>query len=230
VREEIRKHYDLFSSDYDKDRTRNYFNFINDMETELVLNCCSDKDVLEIGCGTGLILKKIQKVVRLGVGIDISGEMLKIAYSKGLKVTQGNVVNLPFGNETFDVAYSFKVLSHVPDIEKAIAEISRVTRKGGTLVLEFYNPFSFKFLINKGFYSHVYQHFYSYWDLKKIIPPDLTLKYFRGVRIFTPFGFLLKVPVLSKILIYLEKKYCETKFGFLGGYFSIILRKKGKKN
>lgn len=229
MREEIKKHYDFFSSDYDRDRTRRYFNFVNDMETEIVLNYCIDKKVLEIGCGTGLILKKIQKFVRHGIGIDLSGEMLKIAYSKGLEVIQGDVVSLPFGDETFDVTYSFKVLSHVPYIRRAISEISRITKEGGVLILEFYNPFSFKFLINKVFYPHVYQRFYNYWDLKKMIPPDVRLESFKGVRIFVLFGFLLKVPILSKILIYLERKLCKTKFGLFGGYFSIILRKETPK-
>jgi len=230
MREEIKKHYDIFSADYDRDRTRSYFNFINDLETEMVSNYCRNKDVLEIGCGTGLILKKIQKIIRAGIGIDLSGGMLKIAYSKGLRVVQGDVVNLPFKDESFDVVYSFKVLSHVPDIKRAISEISRVTRKGGILVLEFYNPFSLKFLINKIFYSHVYQKFYSYWDLRKIIPSNLRLESFRGIRIFVPFGFLFKIPVLSRILFLLERKTCETKFGLFGGYFSIILRKTGTKD
>ena len=184
MREEIKNYYDLFSSDYDKDRTRRYFNFVNDMETEIVLDYCENKNVLEIGCGTGLILEKIQKMAKLDIGVDLSGEMLKIANSKGLRVVQGDVIQLPFEDESFDVTFSFKVLSHVPEIEKAITEISRVTKEGGVLILEFYNPLSFKFLINKAFSSHVYQHFYSYWDLKRMIPPDLRLESCWGILIF----------------------------------------------
>ncbi len=225
MREEIKRHYDLFSSRYDKDRTRKYFDFINNMETGIVLKYCKNKKVLEIGCGTGLILEKIRKFAEMGIGFDLSYEMLKIADSKGLTVLQGDVLSLPFEDETFDVTYSFKVLSHVPEIKRAISEISRVTKKEGVLILEFYNPLSFKFLINKIFYPHVYQHFYSYWDLKQIIPSDIRFESFRGIRIFVLFGFLLKIPILSKILIYLEKKFCETKIGFLGGYFNIILRR-----
>jgi len=225
VREEIKRHYDLFSSDYDRDRTRKYFNFVNDMETEIVLNYCKNKDVLEIGCGTGLILRKIQKVVRLGIGVDLSSEMLKIAYSKDLEVMQGDVVSLPFRDETFDVTFSFKVLSHVPEIRRAISEISRVTKKGGVLILEFYNPLSFKFLINKFFYPHVYQRFYSYWSVKELLPHNVKLEAIKGIRIFLVVGFLLKVPFLSKFLIFLEKKFCETKLGLFGGYFNVILRR-----
>ncbi len=225
MREEIKRHYDLFSSDYDRDRTRKYFNFVNDMETEIVLNYCKNKDVLEIGCGTGLILRKIQKVVRLGIGVDLSSEMLKIAYSKDLEVMQGDVVSLPFRDETFDVTFSFKVLSHVPEIRRAISEISRVTKKGGVLILEFYNPLSFKFLINKFFYPHVYQRFYSYWSVKELLPHNVKLEAIKGIRIFLVVGFLLKVPFLSKFLIFLEKKFCETKLGLFGGYFNVILRR-----
>jgi ubiquinone/menaquinone biosynthesis C-methylase UbiE len=229
VREEIKSYYDRFSPDYDKDRTRRYFNFVNSMETELVRNYCKDKEVLEIGCGTGLILKEIRKTTSFDVGIDLSREMLKISNSKGLRVIQGDVVALPFEDECFDITFSFKVLSHVPEIKKAIEEIARVTKKGGVLILEFYNPFSFKFLINKAFSSHVYQNFYSYWELKKMIPSNLKLESFKGIRIFILFGFLLKVPVLSRVLIFLERKLCKTKFGLFGGYFNIVLRKKNTK-
>jgi ubiquinone/menaquinone biosynthesis C-methylase UbiE len=225
VREEIKKHYDIFSSDYDRDRTRRYFNFVNDMETGILFDYCKNKDVLEIGCGTGIILRKIQKVVRFGIGVDLSGEMLKIAYSKDLEVVQGDVVNLPFEDETFDVTFSFKVLSHVPEIEKAISEISRVTKKHGVMILEFYNPLSFKFLVNRFFYHHAYQRFYSYWAVKELLPRNVKLEAFKGIRIFLLVGFLLRVPFLSKILIFLEKKFSESKLGLFGGYFNVILRR-----
>lgn len=222
---EIKEYYDTFSSKYDSDRTRKYFNLINEMETQTVLRHCKGKNVLEVGCGTGLILKEVQKISKLGVGIDISLQMLQIASGKGLSLAQADIMDLPFGDEVFDITFSFKVLAHVPEIKKAILEIKRVTKRGGLLILEFYNPMSFKFLINKIAYPHIYQRFYSYWRIKRMIPSNLTIESFRGIRIFTIFGCLLKVPVLSNILLFLEKKFCETKLGLFGGYFAVILRK-----
>src|SRR5262249_56254186 len=55
----------------------------------------------------------------------------------------------PFPAERFDVVCSFKVLAHVERIREALAELVRVTRRGGYLLLEFYNPWSLRGLIKR---------------------------------------------------------------------------------
>lgn len=221
----VKKYYDTFSSQYDTNRTGKYFSFINEMESQTVIRYGEDKKILEVGCGTGLILNKVNKLAKLSVGIDISEKMLNIASRKGLNITLADAVNLPFKDESFDITFSFKVLPHIPDIRRAISEITRVTKKKGLLILEFYNPLSIKYLINKITDKHVYQRFHSYCDIKKLLSPNLTIESIRGIRIFTIFGFLFKIPIFSDIITFLEKKFCDTKFGLFGGYFVIIIRK-----
>ena len=56
---------------------------------------------------------------------------------------------MPFKDASFDTLYSFKVLAHVEDIDRALREFVRVTRPGADLVLEFYNRRSLRYLIKR---------------------------------------------------------------------------------
>jgi ubiquinone/menaquinone biosynthesis C-methylase UbiE len=105
--------------------------------------------VLELGCGTGLILARIAKIAEEAVGIDLSEGMAQRARDRGLDVRIGSVCDLPFEDDQFDLTYSFKVLAHIPYIEAAVREAVRVTRPGGHLLLEFYNPWSLRYLAKK---------------------------------------------------------------------------------
>ena len=75
--------------------------------------------------------------------------MLSFAADKGLSCAQASVGALPFPDDAFDVVYSFKVLAHVEPIERAVAELVRVVRPGGHLLLEFYNAHSLRHVIRR---------------------------------------------------------------------------------
>jgi ubiquinone/menaquinone biosynthesis C-methylase UbiE len=130
-----RDYYDEFSATYDHGRDRGYHALIDDLESEVVLRHCVGKDVLEVGCGTGLILDRLRSDARSVTGVDLSAGMLGHATRRGLRVLQGSATGLPFADASFDVACSFKVLPHVAQIRLALTEIARVTRPGGTLLL-----------------------------------------------------------------------------------------------
>ena len=144
-----RDYYDDFSSTYETERGRGYHALVDELETDIVLPFCRDADVLELGCGTGLILERVAKVAKTARGIDLSPGMLEKATARGLDVSLASVTELPFADASFDLVYSFKVLAHVPDIGRALAEAARVTRPGGHLVLEFYNPLSLRYLAKR---------------------------------------------------------------------------------
>jgi len=90
--------------------------------------------VLDIGCGTGLITKRIPKVI----GIDISYKMLKKC-SKDLRLINANAEKLPFLDNVFDTIISFTVLQDVKDIKKAVSEIRRVLKKDGNILITVLN-------------------------------------------------------------------------------------------
>ena len=96
--------------------------------------------VLDVGCGTGilfpLLLEAMNGAGRV-VGLDIAGEMLRRAQAKGYPVeyVQGDAENLPLRDEAFDWVICNAVFPHFPDKPRALAELRRVLRTGGHLVI-----------------------------------------------------------------------------------------------
>jgi len=96
--------------------------------------------VLEIAVGTGLNLPHYPDAVRL-TGIDLSEEMLDRARSRArdlgreVDLRVGDAQALEFPGDSFDTAVSTFSLCSVPDYRKAIAEMRRVLRPGGQVLL-----------------------------------------------------------------------------------------------
>lgn len=91
--------------------------------------------VLEIGCGAGELAQRIQR--ELGCQItacDLSPHMAALTVDRGVSALVADAQHLPFGNETFDVVLAAWMLYHMPDIDLALREISRVLAPGGRLV------------------------------------------------------------------------------------------------
>jgi SAM-dependent methyltransferase len=101
--------------------------------------------ILDAGCGTGLLLQKLQQI-GLGFGFDISVQALEFCSRRKLKnISRATVQHLPFETETFDAVISADVLYHrnVPEDRKALLEFYRVLKPGGYLIL---NLPAFEFL------------------------------------------------------------------------------------
>jgi SAM-dependent methyltransferase len=93
--------------------------------------------LLDVGCGTGANLTALRDVAR-PVGIDIAPEAIDFCRRRGLAQTAAaSAAALPFAAASFDVALSCDVLSHrsLPDRRVPLAEIRRVLRPGGVLLL-----------------------------------------------------------------------------------------------
>lgn len=223
---QIEKYYDDYSTWYDEERIEGYYSFINHIEIDAVRKYGTNKKILEIGCGTGIILNQTSKFSKEAWGIDLSPEMVEVTKSKGLNAKVSSATKLPFKDNSFDVVYSFKVLAHIPDIEQAICEIIRVTKPGGTLILEFYNPWSFKYITNILMKSNekVYTRFDRFNKIKDYLGKVAVIELI-GARVFSPIGKIYATPPVGNLLVKLEMMASKTIFARAAGYFIVIGKK-----
>jgi ubiquinone/menaquinone biosynthesis C-methylase UbiE len=234
-----RTYYDEFSDRYDAERRPNrpdgYHALIDDLEVELVDRYGAGGDVLECGCGTGLLLERIARFARTARAFDLSPKMLERARDRGLDVREASVTAIPFPPASFDVTCAFKVLAHVREVGRALSEMARVTRPGGVVIAEFYNPVSVRGLLKRlgpaRSISHrtresaVYTRFDPPWVIPRLLPPTLRIEAVRGVRIVTPAAGALGVRWVRDALSRLEWWLADTPAAFFGGFYVVVLRK-----
>lgn len=105
------------------------------------------KRVLEVGFGAGTDFIQWLRAGAIASGIDLTEEALtnltrRIEVYDLLKpesIQVGDAENLPFASNTFDLGYSYGVLHHTPNTEKAVAELVRVVKPGGEIKIMLYN-------------------------------------------------------------------------------------------
>jgi SAM-dependent methyltransferase len=232
-------YYDRFAAGYEAERHHGYHRLIDELELELVRRYGAGKDVFEAGCGTGLLLREAAGVARSAVGLDLSRGMLRPAQARGLRVVQGTLTDLPLPSASFDLVYSMKVLAHVPPIERAVAELARLVRPGGHLLLEFYNPLSLRYLakrlggagqiaVDGTTEKDVFTRFDRLARARSYLPPELEVVGMRGVRIFTPTSGVFAFPPLGRLFSWAEHAACDAPLlRNFGGFLILIARKRG---
>jgi ubiquinone/menaquinone biosynthesis C-methylase UbiE len=233
--ENNRAYYDDFSTGYERERGFGYHRMLDELELQVVEPYARGQRVLEVGCGTGLILSRIARCAAHATGLDVSPGMLRTARERGLRVVLGSATRLPFADQSFDLVCSFKVLAHVPDVDLALREIARVTRPGGRMILEFYNPWSLRYLakriagpqaISDGrTEADVFTRWQSPRALKSSLPAGVVLEDFRGVRVLTPAAFVHKLPLVRDVLFRAEQLALDSPLRYFGGFLIVIARK-----
>lgn len=135
------RQFNLWATTYDTGITNLFFQHTIKRVKQLI-DFKSDKKILDVGCGTGNLLLEIGKdhsSFEL-YGIDISPKMIQIANSKIGKLTNvkfqiGSGDSLPFESNCFDFVVCSHSLHHHPKPEKSLAEMTRLLKPGGTLIL-----------------------------------------------------------------------------------------------
>ena len=93
-------------------------------------------EILDVGCGTGSILKKLEKHGH-AIGVDISDEAVKFCKLRGCKNVYkiDQKEGLPFKDNAFDLVTALDIIEHIDDDCAALAEYCRVVRKDGVLLV-----------------------------------------------------------------------------------------------
>jgi len=117
------------------------------------------KDVLEVGCGSGIDAMEFARYGANVIATDVTDNAVSLtkalAEETGLpvKVYQAPAHALPLNDDSVDCVYSYGVLHHIPNVDDALCEMHRVLKPGGVVMAMVYNRDSLLYA-----YSIVYLH------------------------------------------------------------------------
>ncbi len=156
----------LTKSDIHKEWENNYRNPENEHFMKLAFDYVGNKLgipndsslLLDAGCGSCRHSVRFAQKGFHVMAVDYSEYIIKkakeVVNAQGLtgniNVQQENLLGLSFEDEKFDYVVVWGVLMHIPDVEKAISELSRVLKKGGKLVISEVNMSSLEIRMTEG--------------------------------------------------------------------------------
>jgi SAM-dependent methyltransferase len=122
-----------------------YSSFIHEYESS------QGKAVLDYGCGHGYVLGHYARNGASVTGLDVTERAVELARARfellGLdgRFERNDGTSVPFASGSFDIVCSMGVLHHIPEPEPVVAELARVLKPGGLLVVMVYNRNSFRY-------------------------------------------------------------------------------------
>ena len=136
------------------------------------------KTVLEVGCGQGADLSRFANAGAVTFGCDLTPKHCDISrrfvatMGGHAAIAQASATQLPYPDATFDLVYSFGVLLLVEDLDRAVAEIHRVLKPGGTVMTMFYNQQSLHYYVKTLYYYGIV------CDLERLLGPRRLVDWF----------------------------------------------------
>jgi ubiquinone/menaquinone biosynthesis C-methylase UbiE len=188
-------------------RLNGYRNSVARFLTSIDLGIDEGSLVLDAGSGTGVITLGFQSAglrPRHLVAVDLSRKSLEVARdqfrkdsacdARRIAVTQSNILELPFGDATFDLILTCGVLEYVP-IDAGLKELARVMKPGSKLILIPVKP---------SFIGSVLEILYKF---KTIRPEDILAAASEDFDLIGRHDFPMSEPIAwSKTIIVLERK------------------------
>lgn len=132
---DVEEGYNLYATAYDDS-----LGYLNSFEGDLFLKLVGDikgKKVLDVGAGTGRIIHNLNMAGGEVTAVDLSENMLKVLKKKfpRIEAKQGDIEELPFEDETFDVVVATFVIVHLRELQDAFDEVYRVLKPGGVFIV-----------------------------------------------------------------------------------------------
>lgn len=178
-----------------------------DLERRLLLEFLQPhpgEEILDAGCGTGILTQELAERGVNVTGIDLSSGMLAIAREKlrhfeNVVLARADVAALPLPTSSFDAVVCFTVLEFVCQPAEALREMWRVLKPGGRLVVGVLNRLSSWAWSRSGRGIFTQAHFYSYWEFRSLLKKALGHVKFRfgGCVYFPPFLPVTLLPLAS---------------------------------
>lgn len=148
------------------------------------------KLVLDAGCGTGRYSEVALKNGAIVIGVDLSYSVDVAFRNAGMyphaHFIQADLLNLPFPDNIFDFIFSFGVLHHTPNAQKAFENTAKLLKKSGKMSIFVYSSY------NKGIvYTTAFWRFFTTRLPKRVL--------YCLSHISVPLYYLYKIPVLGNI-------------------------------
>jgi len=107
-------------------------------------NIVRNKEVLDLGCGSGIFTKKIASWNSNVVGLDFSSKLINIAKRENpeIKFYIGNASKTPFKNSQFDIVTSSLMAHYFKNLRLLFKEVSRILKRKGIFVFSISHPLS----------------------------------------------------------------------------------------
>ena len=133
------KFFDNWAKTYDKKLFQFWMQKFQTPILKILKETPKDARILDISCGSGNLLDKLVKVNFHNLyGFDLSLEMLKVAQKKlpsTVILQNGDVHKLPFSENTFDFVITTEAFHHYYSQKRALLEMKRVTKAGGSIIV-----------------------------------------------------------------------------------------------
>lgn len=128
--------YDIFANVINKKTHK-------ELKAKIASEISKTDNVLECACGTGLLTGVIAEKCNSLVATDFSIKMIQKAQKKhkaysNIQFLQGNILQIDFPNESFDVVIAANVIHLLDEPYKALAELDRVCKNGGKIIIPTY--------------------------------------------------------------------------------------------
>ncbi len=117
-----------------------YFKAVADIVDRSQVSSLEQASAIEIGCGEGFSTQRLAALLPGNVTLEASeyvGHMIPKAQTNnpGMRVTEESVYDLQHADNSFDIVFLLEVLEHLDFADKGLAELKRVTKAGGYIVL-----------------------------------------------------------------------------------------------